>query len=318
MFVRNRIVMPPMANNKATEEGLATEWHVDHYGRRAAGLGLMIVEHSYVRRDGRAHKNQLGIHDDGVLEGLSKIVAAVHQAGAPIVIQITHAGSRTSSQILGQQPLGPSDVRVPGDVEDPRPFTLEEIDALVGDFVSAARRAKAAGFDGVEVHMAHGYLLNQFLSSYTNRRADAYGGSPEKRLALPLRILRAAKEAVGKEMAVMVRLGADDGVEGGLTIKDTVPIAQALADAGADAIDVSGGFQGSRPPQFQGQPGYFVPLAIEIKRAVKVPLVVAGGITDPVYADELVQYRDTDLVAVGRAMLADPMWAVKARFTGCG
>lgn len=318
MFVRNRIVMPPMANNKATEDGRATDWHVQHYGRRAAGLGLMIVEHSYVQPDGRVNKNQLGIHDDSVLEGLSQIVAAVHKAGAPIVIQLTHGGSRTTAEIIGQQPLAPSDVRVPGDTGDPRPFTLEEIDGLVASFVAAARRAKAAGFDGVEVHGAHGYLLNQFLSPFTNRRTDAYGGSPEKRMALPLRIVGAVKKAVGKDLAVLFRLGADDGVEGGLTIKDTVPIAQVLAGAGVDLIDVSGGFQGSRPPQFQGQMGYFVPLATEIKKAVKVPVVVAGGITDSIYADDLIRARRTDLVAVGRAMLADPMWAIKARLVGCG
>ena len=317
-WLRNRIVMPPMANNRATEDGRMTDWHVEHYGKRAAGLGLMIVEHSYVQPDGLVNRNQTGIHDDEMLEGLSRVVGAVHAAGAPIVIQLTHGGSQTTTNLIGKQPLGPSDVRVPGGTEDPRPFTLEEIDQLVASFVAAARRAKAAGFDGVEVHGAHGYLLNQFLSPLTNKRTDEYGGSPEKRMALPLRVVREVKAAVGDRMVVLFRLGGDDGVEGGLTINDAVPIAQALVGAGVDLIDVSGGFQGSRPPKFHGKMGYFVPLATEVKKAVKVPVLVTGGISDPNYADELVRSRRTDLVGVGRAMLTDPLWAVKARFAGCG
>jgi NADPH2 dehydrogenase len=311
LYLRNRIVMPPMATDKATADGRATSHHVEHYTARARGLGLAIVEHCYVQPDGRFGPAQLGIHEDGAVEGLGSIARAVRQMGARVVVQLSHAGAQTGAEVTGGLgPVGPSDVPLPGATTRPRPMTVEEIDGLVASFVAAAGRACEAGFDGVEIHGAHGFLLSQFLSPYTNRRTDAYGGSVEARLALPLRVVREVKAVLGPDKVLLYRLGATDWVEGGLTLDEACAAARALAAQGVDAVDVSGGI-GKRPATMEGQ-GFFIPLAEAVRKAVTVPVCGVGGITDAKFADELIRRGKVDLVAVGRAILTDPEWAMKA------
>jgi 2,4-dienoyl-CoA reductase-like NADH-dependent reductase (Old Yellow Enzyme family) len=308
----NRVIMPPMANNLATEAGEVTDRLVEHYARRAASLGLIIVEHAYTVREGRINANQLGIYDDRAVAGLRRITEAVHRAGGRVAIQITHGGSAAPVEVIGQAPVAPSAIPHPLGGDQPRELTADELGPLAEAFAQAAWRVREAGFDAVEVHGAHGYLLNQFYSPLTNHRADGYGGSREARLRFPLEVVRAVRESVGPEYPVLYRLGAADGLPGGLTADDGAWAAARLVEAGIDLLDVSGGLTGSRPEGLSGQ-GYFSPLSAAVKQAVRVPVLVTGGITEPAAAENLLREGKADLIGVGRALLKDPDWAVKAK-----
>lgn len=187
----------------------------------------------------------------------------------------------------------------------------EEIEALAEAFAMAAERAMRAGFDGVEVHGAHGFLLNQFFSPLTNRRRDKYGGSLENRMRFPLEVVERVKEKVGGRL-LLYRLGSDDLDSAGTRIEDSQKFAVKLEEAGVDIIDVSGGLCGSRPDQLQNRQGYFIPQAQQIKKVIDIPVIGVGGITEPEYANKLIQEGKVDLVAVGRGLLEDPDWAIKA------
>ena len=313
--LNNRIVLPPMANNMATERGEITDAHIEHYLRRAeAGVGMVIVEHTYVRRDGRINARQMGIHDDFLIPGLERLVDALRATGTVVGIQITHGGGKATTDLIGRQPISASDVLVPGAAESARAATLGEMAEIVEAFVAAALRVKAAGFGFAEIHGAHGYLLSQFLSPLTNLRADEYGGDLHGRLRLPLEVVRAARQAVGDDYLLLYRLGANDYKPGGLTQEDGVQAAVALAEAGVDLLDISGGLGGAAVPGWDGvSQGYFVPMAADIQAAANVPVVVAGGITEPEFADLVIREGKVDLVGIGRAMLSNPDWAADAR-----
>jgi len=311
--LRNRIVMPPIATERATPRGEVTDWHLKHYATIAVdGPGLVIVEHTYIRRDGRMSDRQLGIYDDALVPGLARLARAIKSAGAVACMQITHAGARTTRDLIGTQPISAWTIPVPGDAETPRALRREEIQQMTRDYAEAARRAQAAGFDAVEIHGAHGYLLGQFVSPVTNRRTDDYGGSLENRLRFPCEVIRAVREAVGPAMLVLYRFGADDLTPGGITADDAERIAPVLAEAGVDILDVSGGLGGSGRDRFTEQ-GYFVLLAARVRRAAGIPTIGVGNVRDPEYADRVIREGLVDLIAVGRAQLADPDWAAKAR-----
>ena len=305
----NRIVFPPMANNLAADDGKVTQRLFEHYAARADQVGLIIVEHSYVNPTGRINNNQLGIHTDDCVAGLTELVEVIHNAGSKCGIQITHAGGAAKEEMIGQLALAPSAISHPRDGGMPREISISEIAQLIEDFATAARRAKQAGFDMVEIHGAHGYLLNQFLSPYTNQRGDQYGGSLANRLRLPLEVLKAVRAVVGPEYPVFYRLGADDGIEGGLTAEEGAKAAVILAEAGVDTLDLSGGLLGFRTKSGQG---FFVYLAEKIKPLVKVPVLVTGGITTPELAEKILSDGTADLVGIGRALNANPNWAVEA------
>lgn len=311
LLLRNRIVMPPMASNAAGEDGQPTQRHLEYYLPRArSGVGLVIWEHTYVHPSGRLTRGQLGLHHDGLVEAYRPLVSALKATGARVAIQLTHAGGATTEAACGTQPVGPSAVVHPRTGRAPRALTPEEMASLREAFAAAARRAQRAGFEAVEIHGAHGFLLNQFLSPLTNRRADAYGGSLEDRARFPLEVVRAVREAVGPDYPVFYRLGAADNLPGGLPLEEAKVVAPWLVEAGVDLLDVSGGLGGSHPAG--APPGFFLPLAEGIKSVVKVPVVGVGGISDPFFADEIVRSGRADLVAVGRALLADAEWAARA------
>ncbi len=278
--LKNRLIMPPMANNLADEQGHVTPRLVEHYAKRSDGPALVIVEHAYITPVGRVDPHQLGCWEDACVPGLSQIAEAIHDGGALAAMQITHGGARCPAAATGRQPISPSGVGVPGDKEEPRPMTLDEIAEIPGLFAAAAGRAAAAGFDGVEVHGAHGYLLNEFMSPYTNRRTDEYGGDDQSRLRLIRETLAAVTDALSADHLLLYRFGAEDDVEGGLTAETAAALAPSLEGWGVHLIDVSGGLCGSRPAN-RTEPGFFiVPAAAAVKARVSIPVSGVGGVTE--------------------------------------
>jgi 2,4-dienoyl-CoA reductase-like NADH-dependent reductase (Old Yellow Enzyme family) len=301
----NRLVLPPMQTGLATSDGAVTDKLVEYYTRRAKAVGLVIVEHSYVRLDGKLSEKQLGIYDDQLIGGLEQLASSVHATGTPIVIQINHAGSRTSKEAMGFQPVAPSAT------ENARELQVEELVRLAEAFASAADRAMKAGFDGVEVHGAHSFLLNQFYSPLTNKRTDRYGGSLENRSRFPLEVFERVRNKIGGRL-LLYRLGAVDLDPAGTQLEDSSTFSMKLKKASLDILDVSGGLCGSRPPQLLDTPGFFVPQAQHIKEAVDIPVIGVGGIRDLRYASRLIEEEAVDLIAVGTPILRDPDWASTA------
>ncbi len=311
--LRNRIAMPPMWSGQATPEGFVSAANVEyHRVRAAAGTALVIVENAFVHPQGRHSATQLGAHADACADGLARLAAAIRGEGAVACLQIAHAGSRASSRVTGLPVVSASPVATGREAHEETPAALDTggIANVVEAFAAAAARARRAGFDAVEVHAAHGYLLSQFLSPLTNRREDDYGGDAARRARLTADVVTAITQRVGPGFPVFVRLGMHDERPGGLTLAPACWTAARLVEAGASLIDVSGGLAGSDDPG-RG-PGYFVPYAEALKDVVNVPVLVAGGITDPRTADVIVRSRRADIVGVGRAMLADPAWAARA------
>jgi len=314
LTLRNRIVMPPMWSGQATPEGFITDKIVEYHRQRAAaGCALIIVEHSFVHPRGRHSATQIGVYADDLIAGLRRLASAIRSTGAAAALQLAHAGSRTSSAVLGGiRPVGPSAIRhvYEPDGEVPDELTIPEIREIAAAFGAAAARAREAGFDAVEVHAAHGFLLSEFLSPLTNRRTDSFGGCLENRWRAHLLVLEEVRRRVGPTFPVFVRLGAHDETPGGLELEDACKAAVRLAEAGASLIDVSGGLQGSGG---RGKgPGYFVPYAAAIKENLRIPVIVTGGIREATHADRIVREGLADLVGIGRAMLEDAAWAEKA------
>ena len=310
LTLRNRIAMPPMWSGKATAAGHVTDAIVEYHRVRAeAGTGLVIVEHAFVHPQGRHSSTQLGVYDDDCGPGLARLAAAIKAAGAVACLQISHAGARASSKVTGRPVVAPSAVATNREAQPDMPAaaTRREIDNVIAAFAAAAVRARQAGFDAVEIHAAHGFLISQFLSPLTNHRDDEYGVDHEGRSRLALDVLAAVRASAGLSFPVFVRLGVHDERPGGLTLAPACWTAARLADGGAALLDISGGLAGSDDPG-RG-PGYFVEYAEAVKGMVGVPVLVAGGIADPQMADVIVRSGRADLVGIGRAMLDDPEWS---------
>ena len=245
------------------------------------------------------------------MEGLKKLADVIHKNGSKCVMQLNHAGSAALEEVIGSTPVGPSAIRNPRKGELPRELTQGEIAEIVEAFQAAARRTKEAGFDGVEIHSAHGYLLNQFFSPLSNKRTDQYGGNLRNRIRIHLEVIEAVRLAVGADFPLLLRLGASDYMDGGSTIEDSKIAAQEFAKAGVDILDISGGFSGYAGPGLQGQ-GYFSPLTQAIKEVVSIPVILTGGITKAQAAEQLLVAGKADLIGVGRAILNDSKWAEHA------
>lgn len=319
MRLKNRIVMPPMVRNYADGRGFVTPKYVDHIASIAkGGVGMMILEASFISPEGKGFKNQLAIHTDKAIPGLRKLVAAAHAHGAKIGVQIYHAGRQTVKENSGHEPVAPSAIPDPLEQAMPRELTVAEIGALVKAYASAARRTKLAGCDFVEIHGAHGYLINQFLSPFSNRRSDEYGGTQEKRNRFMLEVISAVRDAVGLAFPVTIRVSADEMVEGGLGLKEMVGICRVIAKSGVDAIHVSAGVYGSYVKGYMIAPmampdGLLVKYAKAVKNAVDIPVIAVGKIRTPQACEEVLRAGFADFVAVGRSLLADPEWPNKAR-----
>jgi len=314
MTLRNRIVVPAMNTNYPTLEGEMTDQQVEFYRARArGGAGLVISGFSYVHPLGRGPARMLASYDDRFIPGLARWAAAVKAEGAKACLQIAHVGRRANPKTIGAQPVGPSAI-APAGGEVPRELSAAEIEELVECFGRAAARARAAGFDAVEVHMAHGYLLSQFLSPYSNKRGDKYGGSLDNRARFPLAVLRRVVDEVGRDLAVLVKINGSDYVEGGITLDEAKATARMLEAAGAQMITVSAstdanGQMGVQPAFFPR--GVLVPLAEGVKSAIHIPVAAVGRINHPDVAEEILQQGRADLIAMGRALIADPELPLK-------
>ncbi len=309
--LKNRIVMAPMATNMATPEGRITDRHIKHYAARAeGGVGLIIIEHTYVAVEGKLARNQTGLYDDSLVPDLARLVDAIHQADSKVIIQLTHGGAAVTEEITGSQPVSPSGIALPGRSGTPKMLSIPEIKSIIKAFKEGARRAVEAGCDGVELHGAHGFLLNQFISPYTNRRDDEYGGSLENRVRFSTELISEVKTVIG-ERPVFYRFGADDMIKGGLTAEEGREVAPYLEKAGLSVLDISGGLGIGDIYSFTEQ-GFFVPLAEGIKKVVKIPVIGVGNITEPEFADRIVREERVDLVALGRKLLSEPDFPRKA------
>lgn len=315
--VDNRLVMPPMATHYASPEGFVTQRQIDYYVERAkGGVGYINVEHTGILQQGKASPKMLLISTDEHASHIHKLVEAVHEAGGKIVVQINHAGRQTFSKVTGASIVGPSAIPATPTMETPRELSVSEIEEITEAYTVAAERVKNAGADGVEIHMAHGYLLCSFLSSFSNQRKDQYGGDIEGRARFPLQVLKSIRKRVGFDFPIICRLSGDEYVEGGLRIEETKQIAKYLEKAGANALHISACNAASgylNHPPYYVEEGVFVHLAQTIKYEVNIPVIAVGRIRHPAMADQVIGEGKADMISMGRALIADPHLPNKAK-----
>ena len=314
----NRVVMPPMGTNLGNQDGTVSEANLAYIRRRArGGAGLIITEISSVHPSGSAIGNELGAYDDRFISGLKKIADAVHAAGSKVALQLHHAGRESLYLLQEGKALAPSAIRSLVFGLTPREITREEIQEIIAAFGAAARRGIEAGFDAVEVHGAHGYLLTQFLSSLSNKRDDEYGGSLINRSRFMVEVLQEVRKTVGPDFPISLRISVEECIGNGYTFEDIRPILPNLVKAGADILHASLGTHGSpggitsAPPEYP--PGFNVWRAKKLKEAAGVPVIAVGRFSDPSLANEVIARGEADLVAFGRQFLADPDFLIKAR-----
>ena len=316
----NRIVISPMCQYSA-ERGEATDWHMIHLGHLAlSGAGLLCIEATAVEPDGRITAGDLGLWDDVTEAALKPVLAAIRKhSPVRVAMQLSHAGRKASSEVPwkggqlvsvadgGWLPHAPSALPHKDGETPPLALDAAGLNRIREAFAAAAKRAARLGIDAIEVHAAHGYLLHQFLSPLSNQRTDEYGGSRENRMRFPLEIFEIVRAAFPADRPVGVRVSATDWVEGGWELEDTIAFAHELKERGCDWIDVSSG--GVSPLQkIPLSPGYQVPFAKAVKRAVGMPTIAVGLINEPAHANQLIEAGDADFVAMARAMLYDPRW----------
>jgi len=321
---RNRIFVSPMCQYSATD-GVPNAWHMVHLGSRAVGgAGLVMVEAAGVSSEGRISPYDLGLWSDAQRDAFGPIVQFIKEQGAVAGIQLAHAGRKGSTDAPwlngggavaesngGWQPLAPSALPFTAAHAIPHALTKTEIDAVVQQFADATRRAYVAGFDVVEIHMAHGYLLHEFLSPITNQRTDEYGGSLENRARLPLAVAKIVREIWPAERPVFVRLSATDWVNGGWDLGQSIQLAQWLKQLGIDLIDCSSGGLAA-DAKIPAAPGFQVPFAAAIREKAGIPTGAVGLITEPAQAEQIIVTGEADVVLLARELLRDPYWPLHA------
>ncbi len=312
--LESRLVMPPMATAKTIEGGRVSEELCTYYAERAkyGKFGLIITEHSYIHPQGKADSGQLSMSENADISGLRRLTEVIHQNHVKVFAQISHAGGMTSSKITGEKTVAPSAVLLSArtGAEIPHELSIEEIHQIQDWFVQAAMRAKETGFDGVEIHSAHAYLLNQFYSPLTNHRTDRYGAQTiENRTFFHVEIIRAIRAAAGKEYPISIRLGGCDYQDGGSTIQDCVEACRIFEKEGVDLLNLSGGMCGIMRPDHRREPGFFRDMSVAVKKEISVPVLLTGGITKVSEAEELLKDGAADLIGVGRAAFKNAHWA---------
>jgi len=320
---RNRAWMSPMCQYSA-EDGFPTDWHMVHLGARAqGGAGMVMLEATAVTEEGQISPADLGLWSDDHVEAFARLATFVSEQGAVPAVQLAHAGRKAGTNVpwLGGKPLSPDDggwepvapspIAFNEGYTTPRELSLEEVSNIVGAFGDATRRAREAGYRVIELHAAHGYLLHEFLSPLTNQREDRYGGDFEGRIRLAVEAASTVREAAGDQLAVFVRVSADEYVEGGWDLDQTIELSKRLKDVGVDLIDASSG--GNLPQQrLRAYPGYQAGFARAIREEAKIPTAAVGLITEPSHAESILQAGDADAILLGRVLLRDPYWPLHA------
>lgn len=323
LTIKNRIFVSPMCQY-SSKEGMPNEWHLVHLGSRAVGgAGLVMVEATAVTPQGRISPDDTGIWSGEHAKAFQPIARFIKEHGAVPAIQLAHAGRKASTDLpwngsrpldakhRGWQTIGPSAITFGPEFPAPREATNQDLEAILGQFASAARRSVEAGFEVVEIHMAHGYLLHEFLSPLANRRSDDFGGSLENRCRFPLRVAKAVRDIWPSHLPVFVRVSATDWMEGGWDLEQTVEFARGLKKIGIDLIDCSsGGLVPEASPPFG--PGFQTPFAAAVRREAGIATGSVGLITEPAQAEQIVATGLADAVLLGRQMLRDPYWPLKA------
>lgn len=303
LTLKNRLIVAPMQQYQGTPESFATEYHVNHYSKLAKGAGLIIVESTGVSPNGRLFSNDIGIFTDNHITPLRKVVEAVHAQQTPVFIQLTHGG-RKSWQNGSTKLLAPSAMAYDEEYGLPEEMSVSDIRSEVEKYRLAAKRSLQAGFDGIEVHAAHGHIVHQFLSPLSNQRSDDYGGPLENRIRFLKEILEAIRTEVGYDYPIQIRVSASDFTEGGLTPAEVASVLTYL-ESYIDAVHVSSG--GVLPVSPLATPdGYQVPYAAIIKQYVKIPIIAVGNIHSKPYAEFILSDHLADFIAIGRPLLKDP------------
>ncbi|MGA2401931.1 MAG: NADH:flavin oxidoreductase [Syntrophobacteraceae bacterium] len=314
MSLTNRFVRSATWEGMAKEDGSCPRKLTDLMVRLAkGGVGLIITSHAYVSKEGQAGRRQLGIYSDALVSGLAAMADAVHKAGGTIAVQLAHAGCHADPNLTGQMPLGPSSMKGEGELKCLE-MTGNDFHMVVEAFGKAAARARAAGFDGVQIHAAHGYLLSEFLSPFYNRRNDQYGENVEKRARLLLEVAHNIRDKVGDRFPVMVKMNSEDFVTGGLAVEEMLEVASILESAGIDAIELSGGtrYSGDYVPSRLGRLDtenmevYYLEAARKFKERVSVPLMLVGGIRSYAVAERIVKEGIADYVSLSRPLIREP------------
>jgi 2,4-dienoyl-CoA reductase-like NADH-dependent reductase (Old Yellow Enzyme family) len=318
--IPNRFVRAATHDFMAARDGSVTERQVSLFKNLARGeVGLIITGNASVNPEGIASPYQTGVYSDRHLEGLSQITSAVHKYPSRIFLQLSHAGRQTKPKICGCRPLAPSSVYEPTFEVSPKEMSQQEIKSVIDDFIQSGRRAKEAGFDGVELHAAHGYLLSSFISPYTNRRKDEWGGKLTNRLRIVVRIIQGIKGLSGIEFPLLVKLNSSDFLPEGLSLDESIEVAKILEKKGTDGLEVSGGMAeagevsvriGLRPEEKEG---YFVEDASKIKAGLSIPVFGLGGIRSLAVMEKIIEEGRADLISMSRPFIREPFLIKKFR-----
>ncbi len=318
--IANRFVRSATHDFMADRDGSVTDRQVSLFKNLARGkVGLIITGHAYVNPQGKASPYQTGVYTDNLIEGLSQIIEAVHQYPSRIFLQLSHAGRQTKPKICGSTPLAPSSVYEPTFKVTPKEMSREEVKGVIDDFIQSSRRAKQAGFDGVELHVAHGYLLSSFISPRTNKRKDEWGGTLSNRLRIVIEIVQGIKGLLGKEFPLIVKLNSSDFLPAGLNIEESIEIAKKMERKGIDGIEVSGGMaEAGKGPVWKGlcpeeEEGYFVDNASKIKAALSIPVFGLGGIRSFSVMEKIIEEGKADLISMSRPFIREPFLISKFR-----
>lgn len=309
MELKNRIVMAPMCMDSADNEGNVSSWHYLHYGTRAVGgTGLIILEATAVESRGRITAMDLGIWQDSHIEPLKNIVEECKKHGAKMGIQLAHAGRKC--EVTSEEIIAPSSIAFNEKYKTPREMSIEDIKVVIDAFKEGARRAKEACFDVIEIHGAHGYLINEFMSSLTNNRTDIYGGSIENRGRFLKEVIEAVREVWPVELPLILRVSAEEYAAGGNKPEDVAEIINFSKSYGIDMINVSSG--GVVQTHISTYPGYQISFAEKIKSLTNLPVIAGGLVTSPLMAEEILQNNRADLVFLGRELLRSPYWPLNS------
>lgn len=318
-ILHNRMVKAPI-HSETCVDGYITEKTERHYEERTQGgrFGLVVVEHSFVRKDGMASPTQLSSSRDSDIEGLKRLCDIIHKNGSTAVLQISHAGCGASRTFTGMESVSASDISVTcgwpdakPNPEKPRPLTVNEIQALEEAYIQAAERGMKAGYDGINLHSAHAYMLDQFFSPITNKRMDAYNGyTIEGRTRIHMELIKGIRQVIGDQALFMLRLGGCDYRPGGTTIEDAVEACKRFEKAGVDLLDISGGTC-CFTRKGHNYPGYFGDISEAVKKAVHVPVLLTGGVKTVADAERLLQEGKADMIGVGRVITARPDWGME-------